>query len=40
MRKPTLPSPRAILDFIARYEAPDGYDQVYSGTTAHRSPGP
>lgn len=27
-----LPSPQAVLDFIARYEAPDGYDQVYSGT--------
>ena len=31
-----LPSPRAILDFIARYEAPGGYDQVYSGTPAPR----
>ena len=29
-----LPSPRAILDFIARHEAPDGYDQVHSGTPA------
>ncbi len=31
-----LPSPRAILDFIARYEAPGGYNQVYSGTPAPR----
>lgn len=30
----TLPSPRAILDFIARFEAPGGYDQVHSGTPA------
>ncbi len=29
-----LPSPRAILEFIARYEAPGGYDQVHSGTPA------
>lgn len=31
-----LPSPQDILDFIASHEAPDGYDQVYSGTPAPR----
>lgn len=29
-----LPSPQAVLDFIARHEAPDGYDQVHSGAPA------
>ena len=33
----TFPSRQTILDFIARYEAPGGYDQVHSGT---RSPDP
>ena len=32
----TFPSRQTILDFIARYEAPGGYDQVYSGTPAPR----
>ena len=35
-----LPSPRAILDFIAGHEAPEGYDQVHSGTPPTGTPAP
>ncbi|MCY3877185.1 MAG: hypothetical protein OXF88_23205 [Rhodobacteraceae bacterium] len=28
-----LPSPNAILDFIARYEAPSGYDQTHNSVS-------